>query len=92
MKVEDQSMLKSMIFRAERGEEWSRPMDLGATDASNHSARLRRLITLGLVERQRRNSICNVYLNSARGSYEYKITDAGRAAVAALKEKKAESL
>lgn len=84
MKDEDKSLLKTMIIRADRGVEWSRPMDLGAWDASNHSARLRRLITQGLVERQRRNSICNVLLQSSRGSYEYRITEAGRAAVAAL--------
>lgn len=84
MKDEDKSLLKTMIIRANRGVEWSRPMDLGAWDASNHSARLRRLITLGFVERQRRNSICNTLLKSSRGSYEYRITEAGRAAVAAL--------
>lgn len=83
MKDEDKSILKTMAIRAERGEEWSRPMDLGAWDASNHSARLRRLIAQGLVERQRRNSICNVIMKSSRGSYEYRITEAGRAAVAA---------
>jgi DNA-binding MarR family transcriptional regulator len=87
MKDEDKSLLNSMIYRAQMGDEWSRPMDLGAWDASNHSARLRQLIKKGFVERQRRNSICNVLMNSARGSYEYKITEAGRAAVAALNKK-----
>lgn len=84
MKDEDKSLLKTLIIRADRGEEWGRPMDLGAWDASNHSARLRQLIKKGLVERQRRNSICNVLIHSARGSYEYRITEAGRAAIAAL--------
>jgi DNA-binding MarR family transcriptional regulator len=84
MKDEDKTLLKTMIIRANRGVEWSRPMDLGAWDASNHSARLRQLIKKGLVERQRRNSICNTYLQSSRGSYEYRITEAGRAALAAL--------
>lgn len=72
----NKALLKSLL-RA--GHEWSRPMDLGAHDGSGHSARLKRLTEKGLVERERRNSICNVLLNSARGSYVYRITAAGRA-------------
>lgn len=55
--------------------------DLGAWDGSSHSARLKRMSDKGLVERQRRNSICNVLLGSKRGSYQYRITSAGREAL-----------
>jgi DNA-binding MarR family transcriptional regulator len=75
---ENLKLLKSLARRAALGHEWSRPMDLGAYDGSGHSARLKRLSAKGLVERERRNSICNVLLNSARGSYVYRISDAGR--------------
>jgi predicted transcriptional regulator len=59
-------------------------MDLGATDASGHSAKLKKLIAKGLVQRERRNSICNVFLQSSRGSYLYSITEAGIEAAKAL--------
>lgn len=75
---ENRQLLKALARRAEHGIEWARPMDLGATDGSGHSGRLKRLCSKGLVERERRNSICNVLLNSARGSYVYRITAAGR--------------
>lgn len=75
---ENLQLLKSLARRAALGYEWSRPMDLGAYDGSGHSARLKRLNAKGLVERERRNSICNVILSSARGSYVYRISDAGR--------------
>ncbi len=75
---ENVQLLKSLVRRAALGHEWSRPMDLGAYDGSGHSARLKRLSTKGLVERERRNSICNVLLNSSRGSYVYRISEAGR--------------
>jgi len=82
MSTEDKSLLRILLANAVSGVEWSRPMDLGAWDGSGHSGRLKRLCEKGLVERKRRNSICNVLLNSARGSYEYRITDAGRVMLA----------
>jgi len=80
MRDTDLELLKSLIRREASGHAWSRPMDLGASNRSNHSARLKRLADLGLVSRERRNSICNVLMNSARGSYVYRITEAGRLA------------
>lgn len=81
MSEEDLSLLKALISRKDSGSNWSRPMDLGAYDGSNHSSRLKRLADKGLVNRERRNSICNVIMRSARGSYVYSISDAGRAAL-----------
>ncbi|MBI6883116.1 hypothetical protein [Pseudomonas putida] len=80
---EDKSLLKSLAIRAKHGHEWSRPMDLGAHDSSGHSARLKRLAEKGLVSRERRNSIANMIVRSARGSYLYAITEAGQKALAA---------
>lgn len=77
---EDVSLLKALIWREASGNAWSRPMDLGAHDGSNHSSRLKRMAAKGLVSRERRNSICNVLIKSARGSYVYRIADAGRLA------------
>lgn len=85
MREEDLSLLKALIRREASGNAWSRPMDLGASNRSNHSARLRRLAELGLVNRERRNSICNVLMNSARGSYVYSVTETGRLAYEAHK-------
>lgn len=83
MSKEDKMLLQSLARRAERNEPWARPMDLGAWDSSSHSARLKRLVNKGFVQRERRNSICNVLLKSSRGSYIYSITEAGRAALQA---------
>lgn len=81
MHDDDISLLKSMLRLEDAGTKWSRPMDLGAHDGSNHSARLKRLAAKGLVSRERRNSICNEVMRSARGSYIYSITENGRAAL-----------
>lgn len=81
LSLEDKQILQSLARRADRNDPWARPMDLGATDASNHSARLKKLVDKGLVQRERRNSICNVIMHSARGSYLYSITQAGREAL-----------
>lgn len=61
-------------------EGWARPMDIGARDASWHSGVLKRLCKYNLVERRRRYTIMND-LGSRRGSYRYRITDAGLAAI-----------
>ncbi len=81
MTKDDRQLLEALAANANGGQEWNRPMDLGAWDSSGHSARLKRLSDKGLVERQRRNSICNVLHASTRGSYQYRITDAGREAL-----------
>lgn len=81
LSLEDKQILQSLARRADRDAPWCRPMDLGATDASSHSSRLKKLVDKGLVQRERRNSICNVIMNSARGSYLYSITQAGREAL-----------
>jgi len=81
-------ILRSLAFRESVGQAWSRPMDIGAHDGSSHSSRLKRLSMKGLVQRERRNSICNLFLNSARGSYVYGITEAGQRMLAeAIKNK-----
>lgn len=64
---------------------WVRPMDIGGSDASHHSATLRRLVSRGYVERRRRSA------TSSRPSYEYRITDAGNAAARAEATERSES-
>lgn len=54
---------------------WVRPMDVGGSDASDHSRRLARLCRVGLVERWDRS------MGLSRPSYLYRITDAGSAAL-----------
>lgn len=58
---------------------WARPMDIGAHNGSHHSYTLSRLVALGLAERRYRNGATNV--RYARGSYEYRITEAGKALI-----------
>lgn len=53
--------------------EWMRPMDMGGRDGSHHSATLAALVRKGLVERK-------VRWRGVRGSYLYRITEAGSAA------------
>lgn len=81
MSLEDKQLLQTLDSYAKREMRWCRPMDLGATDASSHSARLKRLVAKGLVQRERRNTICNMIVRSARGSYLYSITEAGQRAL-----------
>lgn len=64
----------------------ARPMDIGGSDGSHHSATLKRLSERGLVERKRRGTLAN-YLNS-RGSYCYRITPEGITALVAEKQRK----
>jgi hypothetical protein len=52
------------------------PMMLGARDASHHSATLALLVRHGFAERRKRNTLANM-IGSRRGSWEYRITDAG---------------
>lgn len=75
---------------------WARPMDVGARDGSHHAQTLMQLVTHGLVERTPRYTLRNQILGlefferpkkgrnrpgRARGSYRYRITAAGRAAL-----------
>lgn len=55
--------------------EWSRPMDVGGRNGSDHSYILARLASKGVIERRRRNTLMNA-LGSSRGSYEYRIGSA----------------
>jgi hypothetical protein len=73
---------------------WARPMDVGAIDGSHHCMTLRALVKKGLAERKLRGSLLNEIRGTVlydrlatmrkrgrrvpRGSYEYRITDAGR--------------
>lgn len=56
-------------------EDWARPMDVGGSDGSHHSMTLKRLTDKGVVERGMKGG-------HSRGSYRYRLTDAGRAALA----------
>ena len=60
-----------------RGGDWVRPMDVGGTDGSHHSRTLARLSEQGLAERRKRNTLTNVVVGGRRGSYVYRITEAG---------------
>jgi hypothetical protein len=75
-------ILRTLKVWRERDYGYARPMDVGGSDGSNHSAVLKKLARYGLVDRKRRNTICNVFCNSNRGSYVYAITDAGIAEIA----------
>lgn len=63
---------------------WATPRDFGGRDASHHSASAKRLVDMGLVERKQFG-----FSWSARGSYGYRITDAGIAMLAAREEEPA---
>lgn len=80
---------------------WLRPMDLGARDQSHHTTTLKQLIAKGYAERKLRGSLLNdlrgpaLYRQLAnikrqrthpRGSYVYRVTDAGRARAASQEE------
>ena len=59
-----------------RGIGWASPMYFGGTDGSHHSVTAARLTKMGLVERDKLGI-------GARGSYRYRITEAGLAALSA---------
>lgn len=52
---------------------WARPLDCGATDSSDHSYRLAKLVRLGMAEAKQRSA-----LRGRRGSKLYRITDDGQ--------------
>jgi len=54
------------------GNDFVQPLDCGGMNGSHHSATLAKLTKRGLVERKRRGGY-------SRGSWKYRITDAGRA-------------
>lgn len=60
---------------------WLRPMDMGGRDGSDHSSILAALVNKGLVERRQRGGMM-----AARGSYVYRITPAGEAALTDSRE------
>jgi len=57
--------------------EWARPLDCGGSNGSDHSYRLSKMAKAGLVEARQRSAF------GTRGAKVYRITDAGRAALAA---------
>lgn len=83
--VTPRDVLESLISHAESAakygaqgydsSEWAAPLDLGGTNGSPHSYVLSKLVDAGLVEFRRRGF-------GPRGSKEYRITNAGRAALA----------
>jgi hypothetical protein len=81
LKEEELQILRTLKFYKDGDYGYVRPMDVGGTNGSLHSRILARLCKHGLVERRRRNTICNVFCNSSRGSYMYAITDAGVSAI-----------
>jgi hypothetical protein len=56
---------------------WVQPLDCGGYNGSDHSYRLSKLAKLGLADQRRRGGW-------SRGSKSYRISDAGRARLAAL--------
>jgi hypothetical protein len=73
--------------------DWARPMDIGARDGAHHSATLMALVRKGLAKRRLRGSLLNQIRgrecyeawskvkrgrSAPRGSYVYRITNAGR--------------
>lgn len=59
---------------------WLRPMDVGGTDGSHHSATLKRLVQQGLAAERRGG---NYARGTARHGFRYRRTAAGRAALEA---------
>lgn len=59
------------------GEDWVKPLDLGSWNGSHHSATLRKLAGRGLVEASRKPM-----RNGCRPGIRYRITGAGRDAIA----------
>jgi hypothetical protein len=55
--------------------EWARPLDIGGGSNSDHSPRLSKLERYGMVESRQRSA------HMTRGSKQYRITDAGVAAI-----------
>lgn len=60
--------------------EWARPMDCGGRDGSHHGATLARLARRGLALRRARPTLRNA-LGPIRTTWEYQISDQGRAAL-----------
>lgn len=69
------SDLEKCVVLSMEGHKWVRPMDIGGSDGSHHSATLKRLIRRGIVERKKRGTITNVLMVGIRGSYVYRLTD-----------------
>lgn len=69
-------LLAHLAAFSDRDAFW-RPMDVGGRDSSHHSHTLAALARRGLVERRRR------WVGCAGGSWVYRVTAAGREALAA---------
>lgn len=72
-----------MFLRLDHMDGWVRPLDCGGTNGSDHSYRLSKLARMGLAEQRQRSS----WGTGQRGSKRYRITEAGRIALADWKTK-----
>ncbi len=79
MTAQGRSVLRALEFvdrcrtQSIDGNGFARPMDVGGSDASNHSRVLAILCKRGLVERRSRGGLAGI-----RAAYLYRITKAGR--------------
>jgi hypothetical protein len=74
--VRERRILASLAER----DAWVRPMDVGGYNSSNHNYRLTKLVRFGLVERRYRTSFSRRnYRNRVGATFEYRITEAGKA-------------
>jgi hypothetical protein len=74
MSIEQEiELLRELRYHADEGrgsrDGWARPMDIGGSNASNHSYILRNLVKKELAEKRTRGS---------NRSFEYRITEQGR--------------
>lgn len=63
---------------------WARPLDIGGTNGSHHSATLAKLTKRGLVERVQRGTL-DLFPGATRGAWQYRATASGMALVGAGK-------
>lgn len=76
--------LTAEIFPPEVRGYWAAPMDFGGRNGSHHSATATRLAKMGLVDRYKGGKV-NYFQSRYKGSCGYRINDAGRALLAAIK-------
>jgi len=62
--MRERDVLSSLVHQPRSA--WLRPMDVGGRDGSHHSATLRQLVAMGLVERKKLHSIYCYYGSTQR--------------------------
>lgn len=72
----DLDVLRALDEHERSGLGAARPLDIGGSSGSHHSATLAKLVERGLVERSRRN-----LTDTSRPAYRYVLTDWGRSRV-----------